>query len=241
MSDRQDAINQDDNEQVTEPGSLVDSLIYHLSLPERTARSASAIVGGLVNVTAARLIPSAFRTSKSYSTFIQQALDIMVHDVGGVKKQQDPAATTEAQLAQKAVGGLLDIAGAATLHLSPMTVLAVFNDLAYGSGFYLKKLSEELKREGIIDENSSIDHVSDLVDALNATSARAAGVMDKPPLSMEGLADTIAQLRDEIGKVDPTKLIPQAEVAWLWGEMEDAAAQADVGMWDVSATMTCTP
>ena len=219
-------------------GSLVDTLIYGLSLPERTARSASAVVGGLVNETAARLIPAAFRSSRSYSVFVQQALDMMVHDVGGVKNSELAASVEETKLAQKAVGGLLDVAGAATLHLSPMTVLAVFNDIAYGSGHYLSKLSEELKREGIIDAESSIDHVSDLVAALQSTSGRAADAMDAPPISLDGLTDTISQLRTEINKVDPTKLIPQAEVQRIWDEMEHAATKADVGLWDVSTTMT---
>lgn len=220
-------------------GSLMDTLIYGLSLPERTARSASAIAGGLVNETAARLIPAAFRSSRSYSVFVQQALDMMLHDVGGVKNPAQEAATDqESKLAQKAVGGLLDVAGAATLHLSPMTVLAVFSDIAYGSGHYLGKLSEELKREGIIDSESSIDHVSDLVEALQSTSKKAADTIDTPPISLDGLTDTISQLREEINKVDPRSLIPQAEVQRLWGEMEVAATKADVGLWDVSTTMT---
>ncbi len=219
-------------------GSLMSSLLYGVTLPERTARCASAIVGGLVNETAARLIPTAFRSSRSYSVFVQQALDMMIHDVGGVASDQEPADIEESKLAQKAVGGLLDIAGAATLHLSPMTVLAVFNDLAYGSGFYLRKLSEELKREGIIDDDSSIDHVSDLIDALQQTSGKAADAMDSPPINVDGIKNTITQLRDENGKVEPTKLIPQSEVARLWSEMEDVAAKADVGLWDVSTTMT---
>ena len=150
--------------------TLMETLTYGLSLPERTARSASAIVGGLVNESACRLIPAAFRSSRSYTVFVQQALDMMIHDVGGVANENaEPDSTEEenqeSQLARKAVGGLLDVAGTATLHLSPMTVLAVFSDLAYGSGHYLTKLSEELKREGIISEDSSIDHVNDLVDA----------------------------------------------------------------------------
>jgi len=219
--------------------SLIDLLTYGLSVPERTVRSGSLIVGGLVNETAARLIPAAFRSSRSYTVFVQQALDIMVHDVGGVKNPKlEASSPEESRLAQKAVGGLLDIAGAATLHLSPMTVLAVFNDLAYGSGHYLSKLSEELKREGIIDSESSIDRVSDLVEALRTTSGKAADAVDKPPISVDGLTDTIAQLQNEIGKVDPRKLIPQTEVRRLWTEMEQAATEADVGLWDVSATMT---
>lgn len=235
-----DAAEQQPSDLPPEAGStLVETLTYGLSLPERTARSASAIVGGLVNETAARLIPKAFRSSRSYTVFVQQALNMMIHDVGGVKSPD--AGTTEAEeahLAQKAVGGLLDVAGAATLHLSPITVLAVFNDLAYGSGYYLGKLSEELKREGIIDSDSSIDHVADLVDALQKTSRKAADSMDAPPISIDGLTTTIAQLQSEISNVDPRKLIPQAEVARLWAEMEDAASKADVGLWAVSTTMT---
>ncbi len=220
-------------------GSLIETLVFGISIPERTARSVSAIVGGLVNETAARLIPTAFRSSRSYTVFIQQALDMMVHDVGGVKVSNQPEQhEQESELARKAVGGLLDVAGAATLHLSPMTVLAVFSDLAYGSSHYLKQLSEELKREGIIDDVSSIDHVSDLVDVLNSASSKAADAMDTPPISLDGFKETIQQLRTEINKVDPTHVIPQAEIQRLWGEMEAAASTANVGLWDVSTTMT---
>ena len=227
------------NEDPIEPaGTLADTLLYGLSLPERTARSASLIVGGLVNETAARLIPAAFRTSRSYTVFVQQALDMMVKDVGGVQSETPPPPSEETILARKAVGGLLDVAGTATLHLSPMTVLAIFNDLAYGSSHYLRKLSEELKREGIIEADSSIDHVSDLVDALESTSGKAVDAMDTPPISISGLTDTIARLSDEMCKADPTSLLPQAEVQRLWGEMEQAAQTADVGLWDVSTTMT---
>ncbi len=242
MSDAENA-SQNLGVQASEPesdsASLIETLTYGLSLPERTARSASAVVGGFINESAARLIPAAFRSSRSYTVFVQQALDMMIHDVGGVKNPNaDAAEVQETQLAQKAVGGLLDVAGTATLHLSPMTVLAVFNDLAYGSGYYLGKLSEELKKEGIIDADSSIDHVADLVDALRDTSGKAAETIDKPPINIDGLANTVSQLRDEITKVDPRKLIPQAEVERIWSEMEDAATAADVGLWDVSATMT---
>lgn len=220
-------------------GSLISMLTYGLSLPERTARSVSVIVGGLVNESAARLIPTAFRSSRSYSVFVQQALNMMIHDVGGVKNETPATPNAqETHLARKAVGGLLDVAGAATLHLSPITVLAVFSDLAYGSGHYLGKLSDELKREGIIDADSSIDHVADLLDALRATSGKAAETVDSPPISIEGLTDTISQLREEISKADPRQLIPQAEVERIWGEMEDAASKEDVGVWDVSTTMT---
>lgn len=221
------------------PATLLGTLSYGLSLPERTARSASAVIGGLVNETAGWVIPAAFRSSKTYSAFVQQALDMMIHDVGGVENANAlPATAEEAHLAQKAVGGLLDFAGAATLHLSPITVLAVFNDVAYGSSHYLKRLSDELKREGIIDDSSSIDHVSDLIDALEKTGARASDAANAPPMSVDGMTETIRQISNEIQNVDPRKLIPESEIKRMWNEMEDAAGKAHVGIWDVSATMT---
>ena len=163
---------------------------------------------------------------------------MMIHNVGGVAQKQAPVTDEEAALAQKAVGGLLDLAGAATLHLSPLTVLAVFNDVAYGSSHYLKRLSDELKREGIIDEASSIDHVSDLVDALHRTGDRASKAAEAPPMSLIAMTETISQIATEVQKVDPTKLIPQSEVTRMWQEMESAADVAGVGIWDVSTTMT---
>jgi hypothetical protein len=220
------------------PGSLWETLVYGLSLPERTARSASVVVAGLVNETAARLIPAAFRSSRSYRVFIQQSLDMLIHDVGGVRLAAAADPSDASKLARKAVGGLLDVTGAATLHLSPMTLLAVFNDLAYGSGHYLKLLGAELKREGIIDAQSSIDHVSDLLEALESASRKAADAVDSPPISLDGLRETVSQLSQEMQRVEPASLIPQSELQRLWAEMEQAAQSADVGLWDVSTTMT---
>ena len=226
------------DDQATQP-TLFGTLIYGLSLPERTARSASAVAGGIVNETAAWLLPAAFRSSKTYTAFVQQALDVVIHDVGGVT---NPTVTgdeqEETELARKAVGGLLDLAGAATLHLSPITVLAVFNDVAYGSSHYLKRLSEELKREGIIDQSSSIDRVSDLIDALEKTGAKASDAANAPPLSVTAMTETITEIATEIGNVDPRDLLPQSEVKRMWDDMEAAATQANVGIWDVSTTMT---
>lgn len=224
---------------------LIGSLLYGLSLPERTARSVAAMAGGIVHETAARLIPVAFRSSKSYAVFVQQALDMAVHDFGGVAARASGAddlamsdASDEALLARKAVGGLLDVAGMATLHLSPMTVLAIFSDLAYGSGHYLRQLSAELKQQGVIEQGSSIDNVSDLLQALQQTSQQATDALDRPPINIEGLRQTIQQTRQALAGVDPAKLIPQSEIGRIWSEMESAAQQSDVGLLDVSATMT---
>ena len=57
-------------------------------------------------------------------------------------------------VARKTVGNFVEMAGLATLHVSPMMLLAVVSDIAYGSQTYLNEITEELKREGVIDEGS---------------------------------------------------------------------------------------
>jgi len=54
----------------------------------------------------------------------------------------------------------------ATLHISPLTLLAIVSDLAYGSKVYLEELAVELKRDGVIDESSTIHSASDLLSAV---------------------------------------------------------------------------
>lgn len=228
---------------VATPGSsqVYEYLMYGLTLPERALRATSAVVGGTLSESAALLVPQAFRSSKSYEVFVQQMLDLMVRDVGGL---QDPVAEqpvtdpVEGFVARKAVGSFLDLAGMATLHLSPLTVLAIVSDVAYGSQTYLKELSVELKRAGIIDEETTIDHAADLLEAIRHTSASTASALDLPPLSVEGLRETIEQTQRAARGIDPTKIIPEAEMRKLWTQMHEVARREDVGLLDVSSTMT---
>ncbi len=214
---------------------------YSASLPERTLRSAGALAGGLVRESANWLVPSAFRNSKSYSIFVQQMLDFVVSDIGGVRRTRLAGKEPnheEVFLARKTVGNLLDMTALATFHMSPLTVLAVFSDVAYGSKVYLGQLSRRLKDQGIIDQETTIDGATDLIAALEKASGGAAGVFDQPPISIEGMRKTIAETQEAVSGIDPTKLLPFAEIDQLWRQMELAAKEQDASIWDVSATMS---
>lgn len=216
---------------------------YSASLPERTIRSAGALAGGLVRESANWLIPSAFRNSKSYSIFVQQMLDFVVSDLGGVKKRalsgnkegNDPQ---QVDLARKTVGNLLDMTAFATLHMSPITVLAVFSDVAYGSKVYLNQLSDRLKEQGVIAEDTTIDGASDLINALEKATGTAVGMFDQPPISIDGFKKTIEETQNAVSQIDPSKLLPVSEIDQLWRQMELAASDEHASIWDVSATMS---
>ena len=229
--------------------AFIDSFLYGLSVPERTARSLSAVAAGLTTSVAARLIPSAFRSSTSYRVFVQDSLDLLAHDIGGIARPVDRsspdkasgaidgAKPDEATIAQKAVGGLLDYAGGATLHLSPMTVLAVISDVAYGSNTYLKRLADELREQNIIDDDSAIHGVNDLIDAVARASNRSVNAVETPPLDLKGLQQTVDDVRAQLGRAELTDILPQSELVHLWEEMESVAEASKFGMWQVASTM----
>lgn len=144
----------------------------------------------------------------------------------------------ENYVARKTVSTFIDLAGMATLHVSPLTILAIVSDVAYGSKTYLHELSTELKREGIIAEDSSISNTADLLDAIGAASAETADVFDTPPISVDGLRETIQQTRDSVAKIAPSKLIPQSEIVRMWSDMRAMADHENVSVFEVSSAMT---
>ncbi len=220
--------------------SVKDYLLYGLSLPERALRSAAGLVSGALRESASLLVPQAFQNAATYQMLIRRTLDFLAEDVGGVAPKEDPSAPAKIEnfVARKAVGNFLELAGLATLHLSPALVLAVVGDLAYGSKAYLRELAEELKRQGVIGQDSTIDDVDDLLGALGQLAGTAATALDTPPLSLDGLKQTVEQTRQAVQSIDVAKVIPQAELNRLWEEIHRTAASQGVDPLAVSSAMT---
>jgi hypothetical protein len=224
-----------------EPKRVHDYLVYTLSLPERAIRSTTGLLAGTVRESAGLLLPQSFRSSKSYSVLVQQMLDYLAEGVGGVQKRSSPGEEqqeVEGYVARKTVGNFVELAGLATMHVSPLTLLAVVSDVAYGSQAYLKELAEELKKQGIIEPDSTISHAQDLLDAVGKASGVTASALDTPPLSVEGLKKVIDDTRQAVATIDPTKVLPQAELVRLWNQMHEVANHEGVSVWEVSSAMT---
>ncbi len=243
--------------------SLLDYLTFTLSLPERAIRSTSGLLGGAIQESSSLLIPQIFKDSKTYSILVQQTLDFMIEDIARIKKeaqkkngrdkssnqesnnekshaqeQANPQSQSENFIARKTVGSFVDMASLATLHLSPMLLLAVVSDVAYGSQEYLQQLADELRREGVIQQDSTIHHVNDLLDAIGNSSSLAASTFDTPPISIEGLRDAISQTTDALTSMDPTTILPTGEIKQLWEEMQEIATEEELTLLEVSGAIT---
>ena len=227
----------------TAPTGAKRKLLYGLSLPERTLRSTAGVVGGTLRESATVLLPKAVRNAKTYQVFVGQMLDFMAENMGGVDRSLRPGGGGETPpvdgfVARKTVGNFIDVASLATFHLSPMLLLAIVSDAAYGSKAYLRELAEELRKQGVIEDSAQINRVDDLLDAVAAASDKAATAFDTPPLSVEGLRDTVRQTRAAVAEIDPTKVLPQRDMAELWSDIQAAAQREGVSAFKVSGLMT---
>ena len=219
-------------------------MVYGLTLPERTVRSAAALISGAAGESVALIVPRSFQDSKSYRVFVQQMLDMISRDVGGVKKETPEtdeatkAAAAENYVAKKTVGTFIDLAGMSMMHVSPLTVLAIVSDVAHGSTYYLNELATELKSQGVINEDSTIGSTADLLASIGDASANTADQFDTPPIDLKGLADTIRQTQEQLSGIDPTKLIPQSEIKSLWADMSELATKEHVSLFQLSSAVT---
>jgi hypothetical protein len=173
---------------------------------------------------------------------VRQMLDFLVHDVGGVAAGEQPSSTAEVDnyVARKAVGNFVDLASLATLHLSPVLLLAAVSDLAYGSQVYLKELAAELEAQGVIPDAKRIHHVGDLLTSVSNTSAATSELFNTPPLSIDALRATIDQTRAAIGRggAESASLPTRDDVDRMWQDMRDISRREGVGILTVSTAAT---
>ena len=251
---RQDS--QPENSAASTVDSLMNGLLYGISLPERLVRSAVGVTAGTAKEIAEFVVPQAFQDSKSYEVMVRNSLGFLLTSVAtvseGGKPQDDsntaPGAAASSAvdaasanpsrfIARKAAGNFIDIAGLATLHVSPLWVLAIVSDAAYGTKTYLNELAQELQAQGLIDDSSVIHKVEDLFSAVKQASGSAASAFDQPPLSLDELRTSIEQTRKAVNEIDPRDLIPESEINRYWSEMKSIATQEQISLLGVSAAI----
>ena len=254
---RHDVCSPPENTEKSSLDSLMSGLLYGISLPERLVRSAVGVTAGTAKEIAEFVVPQAFQDSKSYEVMVRNSLGFLLNNVATVSESGplqnssntapgvtanpvvDAAAANPSRfIARKAAGNFIDIAGLATLHVSPLWVLAIVSDAAYGTKTYLNELAQELQAQGLIDDSSSIHKVEDLFSAVKQASGSAASAFDQPPLSLDELRTSVEQTRKAVNEIDPRHLIPESEINRYWSEMKTIATQEQISLLGVSAAIT---
>ena len=175
---------------------------YLVSLPERILRAVAAALGGTIHETAELVLPRLVRKSRFYEATAKNLLRITVELVGGVERQADAVAdeheSSPKKLAvRKAGGNVVELGSILAFGFSPLWLLAAAADISHGTRVYLDALVGELKAAGVLAREAEFASVDDLLAALEGASGTTARLIDIPPLEVDGLKQSLADLRTD--------------------------------------------
>jgi aconitate hydratase len=175
---------------------------YLVSFPERIVRAVAAALGGTLHETAELLLPRLVRRSRLYEATAKNLLRITVELVGGVERHArthtgEFEQSTKKLAVRKAGGNVVELGSILAFGFSPLWLLAGAADVSRGTRVYLDTLVGELKSAGVLAKEAELASVDDLLAALEGASGTTARLIDIPPLEVEGLKRTLADLRSD--------------------------------------------
>lgn len=226
-------------ENTDQPTSVADSFSLNklsryfsltLSLPERTARALSAVVGGSTLLLTRTLVPGAIKNSTSYMFTLGMFESFLVRNLAGMPEISTDTALQDSFVQRKLLGSSLEAAGLLTMQLSPVWVFAIASDAAKGSQVFLKRLVLYLKENQVIAQDSSPETLEQILQSIHDMSAQGAVAIDTPPLSADEINTLAEELRQSTRNLvgNYSKLLPDFEA--LWNQISVVAKKENVSI-----------
>jgi hypothetical protein len=210
---------------------------YLFSIPERTIRALSAVVGGAIHEVGEVVLPARVRRSRLYTSLVESTVRFLVEQIGEVDAQYPvDAALPKDFLIRRTAGNVVEIAGLVTFHASPVWVFAALSDLAGAGRELITEISTALQEEGLLEKGQSFESVDQLLDGLDRTSARLAEAANTPPLNIAGLREEWRMLRKDAPDIRP--LLPSPARLWnQWNELKEEAVAQGRSVAELSSLM----
>ena len=207
---------------------------YLVSLPERMARAAAALMGGALYETSNVALPRVVRESKLYQATIDRLLRITIEWVGDVRNVYADEEMSAGELAaRKFTGNIVEFASIFAVGFSPLWLLAAASDILGGSKAYLRALVEELKAAGHLPPDANVSSYEDLLGRLETGSGVLADAIDVPPMTVRDARSSFETLRRQASDLPSTD-----ELATLFREMQVIAQREGRSLTDVSVALT---
>jgi hypothetical protein len=207
-------------------------LPYAASLPERSIRALAAAAGGTLFEAAQLGLPRFVHRSRLYEVTAKNLLRVAIELVGGVEEapSREPDTGAGELAVRKVAGNVVELGSIVAFGFSPLWLLAGASDILRGSRVYLDELVAELKRAGVLAEEAHVSTLDELLAVLERTSGRAAGLVDIPPLELEELRRSLAELRTDV-----EALPSPVELAALFEGLRREAATERAPLLEVSS------
>jgi hypothetical protein len=211
---------------------------YILSLPERVLRSATALAGGLVREVGEVTLPGTLRRTRLYQNLVDVTLRFLVEKVGevkGVYPGEDDI--SEDFLVRRAAGNGIELMGILAFHASPVWVLAALADVSGAGSVLIREIASSLKQEGLLDADTDVASVEEMLDGLEATAGRMAATFNSPPLDVATLRKDWSAVRQELKRIPPKNLPSPTSLRQVWRGIEREATEQKQTVFQVSSVM----
>ena len=213
--------------------TTVGRLAFLVSLPERLVRAIAATFGGTLHETFELTLPRVVRRSRLYEATAKNLLRVTIELVGGVEArlpvEQEHEPDPGKLAVRKGAGNMVELGSIAAFGFSPLWVLAAAADVSRGSRVYLDSFVRELVRVGALPLGSSPGSVDDLLAALEGVSGTTARLVDIPPLELEALRRSLADIRRDADAVPGPD-----DLACVYAGLREAARREGTSLLEVS-------
>ena len=211
---------------------------YLYSVPERVVRSLTGLGGGAVRELGDVLLPTRVRRSRLYQSTVGSTLRFLIEQVGqvdGTYAAEGDALPSDF-LVRRAAGNVVELAGIASFHASPVWVLAALADLAGAGRELIGEMGEALQREGLLEPGREFHSVDQLLDGLERTAGRLTETVNTPPLDVASLRAEWSAIRQEASRI-PLGSLPVDRVRGQWRELQREAAAQERSVLQLSSVM----
>lgn len=211
---------------------------YVYSLPERAVRSLTGLAAGAARELSDVLLPARVRRSRLYQSLVESTLRFLVEQVGQVEGTYSAAdgALPDNFLVRRTAGNVVELAGLASFHASPVWVLAALADLAGAGRDLIAEMAQALQKDGLLDGNREFHTVDQLLDGLEATAGRLSETVNTPPLDVPSLRAEWAEIRKAAGRL-PSASLPVDRVRSAWRDLQSEAVAQDASVVQLSSAM----
>ncbi|MGH9720529.1 MAG: hypothetical protein ACRD8O_09980 [Bryobacteraceae bacterium] len=212
---------------------------YLRSLPERVVRSAAALGGGLLRELTDVAIPVRLRRTRLYQSLAGSVLRYLIEQVGQVEGTYPITENRVAEdfLVRRMTGNGIELIGILTFRASPVWVLAALSDLSGAGRQLIQEIAAELKREGLIGPDATVETMDQLLDGLEAASGRLAESINTPPLDVAGLRAEWASVRKDFARIRTPRLPAPEDIRNRWAGLQAEAAAQNRSVYDLSSMM----
>jgi hypothetical protein len=138
---------------------------------------------------------------------------------------------------RRGAGNAIELLGIVAFRVSPVWVLAALADLTGLGRRLIPEISDALKAQGLLEQDTRFESMDQLLDGLEKTSSRLAETFNTPPLDVASLRKEWTDLRTQARSLKPVDLPSPKTIGQQWEQLKDEANRQGRSVFETSSVL----